>query len=122
MKTADSWLSRDRVPVDQTAAIDVINRHAGDRSVVINAAGSLPGDLHRLWRNKDPEGKGYLMEYGYSTMGFEIAAGLGARLALPERGIVVLVGESSVLMGRPEPGAGVEYRVPLTVGGFGNPG
>jgi len=122
MKTADSWLSRDRVPVDQTAAIDVINRHAGDRSVVINAAGSLPGDLHRLWKNKDPEGKGYLMEYGYSTMGFEIAAGLGARLAMPEREIIVFVGDSSFLMASQELVTAVQQRLPFTVVVFDNRG
>src|SRR4026209_607303 len=102
MAIAESWLGRDRSPIDQTPAIDVINRHRTAQSVVINAAGSLPGDLHRLWKNKDPEGKGYLMEYGYSTMGFEIAAGLGAKLALPHREVIVMVGDSSFLMASQE--------------------
>lgn len=122
MKIADSWLSRDRTPIDQTAAIDVINRHVSANSVVVNAAGSLPGDLHRLWKNKDPEGKGYLMEYGYSTMGFEIAAGLGARLALPEREIIVFVGDSSFLMASQELVTAVQHRIPFTVVVFDNHG
>ena len=121
-KIAESWLSRDRVPIDQTAAIDVINRHVSDQSVVINAAGSLPGDLHRLWKNKDPEGKGYLMEYGYSTMGFEIAAGLGARLALPAREVIVMVGDSSFLMASQELVTAVQQRLAFTVVVFDNHG
>src|SRR5688572_4624171 len=122
MAIAETWLARDRVPVDQTAAIDVINRHVDDQSVVINAAGSLPGDLHRLWRNKDPEGKGYLMEYGYSTMGFEIAAGLGAKLALPHREVIVMVGDSSFLMASQELVTAVQQRIPFTVVVFDNHG
>ena len=121
-KIAESWLSRDRVPIDQTAAIDVINRHASSQSVVINAAGSLPGDLHRLWKNKDPEGKGYLMEYGYSTMGFEIAAGLGAKLALPAREVIVMVGDSSFLMASQELVTAVQQRLAFTVVVFDNHG
>jgi 3D-(3,5/4)-trihydroxycyclohexane-1,2-dione acylhydrolase (decyclizing) len=122
MSIAESWLGRDRVPIDQTAAIDVINRHVNDQSVVINAAGSLPGDLHRLWRNKDPEGKGYLMEYGYSTMGFEIAAGLGAKLALPHREVIVMVGDSSFLMASQELVTAAQQRIPFTVVVFDNHG
>ncbi|MGH8247788.1 MAG: thiamine pyrophosphate-dependent enzyme, partial [Gammaproteobacteria bacterium] len=115
LRIAESWLARDRIPIDQTAAIDVINRHITGQSVVINAAGSLPGDLHRLWKNKDPEGKGYLMEYGYSTMGFEIAAGLGAKLALPHREVIVMVGDSSFLMASQELVTAVQQRLPFTV-------
>jgi 3D-(3,5/4)-trihydroxycyclohexane-1,2-dione acylhydrolase (decyclizing) len=122
MAIAESWLGRDRSPIDQTAAIDVINRHVTAQSVVINAAGSLPGDLHRLWKNKDPEGKGYLMEYGYSTMGFEIAAGLGARLALPEREVIVMVGDSSFLMASQELVTAVQQRLQFTVVVFDNHG
>jgi len=122
LKIAESWLSRDRSPIDQTAAIDVINRHITDKAVVINAAGSLPGDLHRLWKNRDPEGKGYLVEYGYSTMGFEIAAGLGARLALPDREVIVMVGDSSFLMASQELVTAVQQKLPFTVVVFDNRG
>ena len=64
--------------------------------VMVCAAGSLPGDLHKLWRTKKPGG--YHMEYGYSCMGYEIAGGLGVKMADPEREVYVLVGDGSYLM------------------------
>jgi hypothetical protein len=57
--------------------------HARATDVIVCAAGSLPGDLHKLWRARDP--KGYHMEYGYSCMGYEIAGGLGVKMAAPDR-------------------------------------
>jgi 3D-(3,5/4)-trihydroxycyclohexane-1,2-dione acylhydrolase (decyclizing) len=66
------------------------------KSVVVCAAGGLPGELHKLWRAADSAG--YHLEYGYSCMGYEIAGGLGAKLALPEREVCVLVGDGSYLM------------------------
>jgi len=63
---------------------------------VLCAAGSLPGDLHKLWRTRNP--KGYHMEYGYSCMGYEIAGGLGVKMAAPEREVYVMVGDGSWLM------------------------
>ena len=60
------------------------------------AAGSLPGDLHKLWRTRDR--KGYHLEYGYSTMGYEIAGGMGVKMADPEREVWVMVGDGSFLM------------------------
>ena len=68
----------------------------GPRDVVVCAAGSLPGDLHKLWRTRDP--KGYHMEYGYSCMGYEIAGGLGVKMAAPDREVYVMVGDGSYLM------------------------
>jgi 3D-(3,5/4)-trihydroxycyclohexane-1,2-dione acylhydrolase (decyclizing) len=64
--------------------------------VVVCAAGSLPGDLHKLWRTRDT--KGYHLEYGYSCMGYEIAGGLGVKMADPSREVYVLVGDGSYLM------------------------
>jgi 3D-(3,5/4)-trihydroxycyclohexane-1,2-dione acylhydrolase (decyclizing) len=64
--------------------------------VVVCAAGSLPGDLHKLWRTRDPNG--YHLEYGYSCMGYEIAGGLGVRMAAPDRDVYVMVGDGSYLM------------------------
>ncbi|MGH9169036.1 MAG: thiamine pyrophosphate-dependent enzyme, partial [Acidimicrobiia bacterium] len=63
---------------------------------VVCAAGSLPGDLHKLWRTRDP--KGYHLEYGYSCMGYEVAGGLGVKMAAPEREVYVMVGDGSWLM------------------------
>ncbi len=64
--------------------------------IIVCAAGTLPAELHKLWRAADPGG--YHMEYGYSCMGYEIAGGLGVKLARPEREIVVIVGDGSYLM------------------------
>ena len=80
----------------QTEILGALNELADDRDVVINAAGSLPGDLQMLWRARDP--KAYHVEYAYSCMGYEIAAGLGVKLAEPDREVFVLVGDGSYLM------------------------
>ena len=71
-------------------------RVSGPRDVVVCAAGSMPGDLHKLWRTRDP--KGYHVEYGFSCMGYEIAGGLGVKLAAPDREVYVMVGDGSFLM------------------------
>ena len=76
--------------------IGAVNRVSGPRDVVVCAAGSMPGDLHKLWRTRDP--KGYHVEYGYSCMGYEIAGGLGVKLAAPDREVFVMVGDGSYLM------------------------
>ena len=65
----------------QTAILGVVNAECGPRDVVVCAAGSMPGDLHKLWRTRDP--KGYHVEYGYSCMGYEIAGGLGVSSPIP---------------------------------------
>ena len=83
-------------PISQGEVIGVINALSGPQDVVVNAAGSAPGDLHKLWRARDP--KGYQLEYGYSTMGYEIAGGLGIKMADPAREVYVLVGDGSYLM------------------------
>ena len=83
-------------PMAQSEVIGVLNRFVGPRDVVVCAAGSLPGDLHKLWRTRDP--KGYHLEYGYSCMGYEIAGGLGVKMADPSREVYVLVGDGSYLM------------------------
>src|SRR5580700_863339 len=83
-------------PPAQSEVIGAVNDAAGPRDVVVCAAGSMPGDLHKLWRARDP--KGYHVEYGYSCMGYEIAGGLGVKLAEPDREVYVLVGDGSYLM------------------------
>ncbi len=80
----------------QGEVIGAMNEAAGPRDVILCAAGSAPGDLHKLWRTEDP--KGYHLEYGYSCMGYEIAGGVGAKLACPDREIFVFVGDGSYLM------------------------
>jgi len=76
--------------------IGLVNELSDPRDVVVCAAGSMPGDLHKLWRTRDP--KGYHVEYGYSCMGYEVAGGLGVRLACPDRDVFVMVGDGSYLM------------------------
>ncbi|MGW5655835.1 3D-(3,5/4)-trihydroxycyclohexane-1,2-dione acylhydrolase (decyclizing) [Streptomyces humi] len=80
----------------QTEILGALNDSLDDRAVVINAAGSMPGDLQQLWRARDP--KAYHVEYAYSCMGYEVAAGVGAKMADPSREVVVLVGDGSYLM------------------------
>ncbi|MFD6098705.1 3D-(3,5/4)-trihydroxycyclohexane-1,2-dione acylhydrolase (decyclizing) [Nocardiopsis flavescens] len=97
----------------QTAVLGALNDALDDRAVVVNAAGSMPGDLQALWRARDP--KAYHVEYAYSCMGYEIAAGLGVRLAAPDREVVVLVGDGSYLMMAQEIATMVAERLKVTV-------
>ncbi len=80
----------------QTNVLGVLNGFVSEQDVVVSAAGSLPGDLHRLWRSKTP--KDYHLEYAYSCMGYEVAAGLGVKIAHPHGEVYVLVGDGSYLM------------------------
>lgn len=76
--------------------LGVVNANLGEDAIMVCAAGGLPGELHKLWRTARPNG--YHVEYGFSCMGYEIAGGLGAKLAQPEREVVVMVGDGSYLM------------------------
>jgi 3D-(3,5/4)-trihydroxycyclohexane-1,2-dione acylhydrolase (decyclizing) len=80
----------------QGELIGAVNERGDPEGVVVCAAGSLPGDLHKLWRARHP--KQYHLEYGYSCMGYEIAGGLGVKMAAPERTVYVMVGDGSYLM------------------------
>jgi 3D-(3,5/4)-trihydroxycyclohexane-1,2-dione acylhydrolase (decyclizing) len=80
----------------QSEVIGAVNEACGERDVVVQAAGSMPGDLQLLWRARDP--KQYCVEYGYSCMGFEIAGALGTKMADPSREVFALVGDGSYLM------------------------
>ncbi|MFC7217570.1 3D-(3,5/4)-trihydroxycyclohexane-1,2-dione acylhydrolase (decyclizing) [Streptomyces polyrhachis] len=109
----------------QTEILGVLDEVLGERDVVVAAAGSLPGDLQALWRARDP--KAYHVEYAYSCMGYEIAAGVGVKLAAPEREVVVLVGDGSYLMMCQELVTAVSEGLKLTVvlvdnGGFASIG
>lgn len=80
----------------QTQVLGVINAFVGEDDIIVCAAGSLPGDLHRLWRNTRP--KTYHLEYGFSCMGYEVAGGLGVKMASPDAEVYVIVGDGSYLM------------------------
>jgi 3D-(3,5/4)-trihydroxycyclohexane-1,2-dione acylhydrolase (decyclizing) len=80
----------------QGEIIGALDEFLSDRDVIINAAGSAPGDLHKLWRTRDE--KQYHMEYGYSTMGYEIPAAIGVKMAAPDRDVYALIGDGTFLM------------------------
>jgi 3D-(3,5/4)-trihydroxycyclohexane-1,2-dione acylhydrolase (decyclizing) len=80
----------------QSEVIGAVNAFSSPTDVVVCAAGSMPGDLHKLWRTRDR--KQYHVEYGYSCMGYEIAGALGVKLAAPDREVYALVGDGSYLM------------------------
>lgn len=97
----------------QSEVIGAVNEFSDPEDVVLCAAGSLPGDLHKLWRTKSP--KGFHLEYGYSCMGYEIAGGLGAKMAAPEREIYVMVGDGSYLMMASEIVTSIQEGFKLTI-------
>ncbi len=100
-------------PVSQSEVIGLVNSISEPRDVVVCAAGSLPGDLHKLWRVRDP--KGYHMEYGYSCMGYEIAGGLGVKMAAPDREVYVMVGDGSYLMMAQEIHTSIQEGIKLNI-------
>jgi 3D-(3,5/4)-trihydroxycyclohexane-1,2-dione acylhydrolase (decyclizing) len=93
--------------------IGAVMRQADDNAVVVCAAGGLPGELHKLWRPKRPGG--YHVEYGFSCMGYEIAGGLGVKLADPAREVIVMVGDGSYLMLNSEIATSVMLGLKLTI-------
>jgi len=114
-RASDDWVGRARAlaeewnqAVDRAMApsnaelpsdaqvVGAVSRAAGPRDVVVCAAGGLPAELHKLWRASDS--RGYHMEYGFSCMGYEIAGGLGVKMADPSREVYVMVGDGSYLM------------------------
>jgi 3D-(3,5/4)-trihydroxycyclohexane-1,2-dione acylhydrolase (decyclizing) len=95
--TVEAAYHPDNAPLpSQSEVIGAVEESSIDADVVVAAAGSLPGDLHKLWRTRDP--KGYHVEYAFSCMGYEIAAGIGVKMAAPEREVYVMVGDGSYLM------------------------
>ena len=100
------------LPTD-AQVLGAVNRALGSDGTVVCAAGGLPGELHKLWRSAHPDG--YHVEYGYSCMGYEIAGGLGVKMALPGRTVAVLVGDGSYLMLNSELATAVASGHPLLV-------
>jgi 3D-(3,5/4)-trihydroxycyclohexane-1,2-dione acylhydrolase (decyclizing) len=105
----------------QGELIGVVNDVSGPDAIMLNAAGSMPGDLHKLWRATHP--KNFHLEYGNSCMGYEIAGGIGAKLAAPERDVFVIIGDGTYLMLSSELVTSVQEGVKLIVllwdnGGF----
>jgi 3D-(3,5/4)-trihydroxycyclohexane-1,2-dione acylhydrolase (decyclizing) len=97
----------------QSEVIGAVNDASAPTDVVVCAAGSMPGDLHKLWRTRDP--KGYHVEYGYSCMGYEIAGALGVKMAAPDREVYAMVGDGSYLMLSSEIVTSVQEGLKLTI-------
>ncbi|KAA8787792.1 3D-(3,5/4)-trihydroxycyclohexane-1,2-dione acylhydrolase (decyclizing) [Paenibacillus amylolyticus] len=104
----------------QTKAIGIVNRTIDPSSVIVCAAGSLPGDLHRLWRTAEP--KTYHMEYGFSCMGYEVSGAFGAALAEPDREVYAMVGDGSYLMLHSELVTSLQEQKKMTILLFNNNG
>ncbi len=97
----------------QSAVIGALWEASGPRDVLVSAAGSHPGDLHKLWRTRTPNG--YHMEYGYSCMGYEIPGAIGAKMADPSRDVYAFVGDGTYLMMPSEIVTAVQEGIRLTI-------
>ena len=122
-ETAAAFTDVTDAPLPSDAqVIGAVQRAGRPSDVVVCAAGGLPGELHKLWKTGDA--LGYHLEYGYSCMGYEIAGGLGVKMALPEREVIVMVGDGSYLMLNSEIATSVMLGLKLTIvlldnGGYG---
>ena len=99
------------LPTD-AQVIGAVDRNAGKQSLIMCAAGTMPGALHVLWRAAQG---GYHMEYGYSCMGYEIAGAMGIKMALPDRDVICMVGDGSYMMANSELATAVMMAIPFTV-------
>ena len=110
----DRWYGLENVPLpSQGEVVGAVNAAAQPGDVVVCAAGSLPNDLHKLWRSRDP--KSYHVEYGYSCMGYEIPGGMGVKMAAPEREVFVMVGDGSYMMMPSELATAVQEGIKIIV-------
>ena len=120
-RAADGWRHevdriieiQDAPTLSQAEAIGIVNAAAGDHHVVVNAAGSMPGDLHRIWRPSDT--KAYDLEYGNSCMGYEIGGALGAKMADPGRDVYCFIGDGTFLLSSQEIMTAVQEGLKITV-------
>ncbi len=110
---SEIYTEKNDSPAFQGEVIGAVNSFASNKDIVVCAAGSLPGDLHKLWRASHP--KGFHLEYGYSCMGYEIAGGLGAKMASPDSEIYVMVGDGSYLMMAQEIVTAIQEKLKITI-------
>lgn len=113
IKVTEYYEKTNKFPLTQAEVVGAVNNFADEKDVVLCAAGSLPGDLHKLWRTTS--NKGFHLEYGYSTMGYELAAGIGAKMACPEREIYVMVGDGNYLMNNNEIITAIQEGIKFTI-------
>jgi 3D-(3,5/4)-trihydroxycyclohexane-1,2-dione acylhydrolase (decyclizing) len=116
----EHWLGQAKAVTDPTNAlpsdaqvIGAVHRARGSQATLVCASGGLPGELHKLWPAGAPGS--YHMEYGYSTMGYEIAGGLGVKLAKPDHDVIVMLGDGSYLMMNSEIATSVMLGMKLTI-------
>ncbi|MBF4391496.1 thiamine pyrophosphate-dependent enzyme, partial [Vibrio anguillarum] len=102
----------------QTRVLGLLDQHLEDDAIVVGAAGSLPGDLQRLWQPKVPDT--YHMEYGFSCMGYEIGAAVGAKIACPDQPVYTLLGDGSYMMLHSELQTSIQEGVKINVILFDN--
>lgn len=105
-------LAQNNLPTDMQV-IGAVERSADEHSLVMGAAGTMPGELHKLWNS--PSVGGYHMEYGFSCMGYEIAGAMGIKMAQPERDVIAMVGDGSYLMANSELATAVMMGVKITI-------
>ncbi len=123
MKAADRATATTNAELPSDAqVIGAVQRARGSEAILVCASGGLPGELHKLWQPGAPGS--YHMEYGFSTMGYEIAGGLGVKLARPEADVIVMVGDGSYMMMNSEIASSIMLGAKLTIvvldnGGFG---
>ncbi|CAM5764931.1 3D-(3,5/4)-trihydroxycyclohexane-1,2-dione acylhydrolase (decyclizing) [Labrys miyagiensis] len=114
LKTAARYTEASNAELPSDAqVIGAVQRAGKSSDIVVCAAGGLPGELHKLWQSGAPGG--YHMEYGYSCMGYEIAGGLGVKLAQPDREVIVMVGDGSYLMANSEIATSIMAGAKLTI-------
>ena len=101
-----------QLPTDQQV-IGAVQRASGPDTVVMCAAGTMPGELHKLW--KAPRPGAYHMEYGYSCMGYEIAGAMGIKMAQPDRDVVCMIGDGSYMMANSELATAAMLGIDMTV-------
>ncbi len=104
----------------QTRVLGLMDQYLEDNAIIVGAAGSLPGDLQRLWQPKEPDT--YHLEYGYSCMGYEIAAALGAKIACPNQPVYAMVGDGSYMMLHSELQTAIQENIKIIVLLFDNAG
>src|SRR5687767_9454105 len=112
-RKVDEIVAPSRAKPTDAQVLGVVNRLLPKNAVVVCAAGGLPGELHKLWRATDSVS--YHLEYGFSCMGYEIAGGLGVKLAHPEREVCVMVGDGSYLMLNSEIATSIAVGAKLTI-------
>lgn len=110
---AEAATAATNAPLPSDAQVIGATQRMMGEAIVVCAAGGLPGELHKLWKPEEP-GR-YHLEYGYSTMGYEIAGGLGVKLARPADEVVVMVGDGSYMMANSELSTAVMMGLRLTV-------